>query len=217
MLEPLNTTSNELDPITREYRISFLKAIQKFVPLVLRDLESIFLLRLSDPDLERALSNWVQGHRLSPWVLEIGRRTMEYWKRQPKMSRTTWKLPPMQMAAVWEDKPFSSRHRGYQLHIDSHDLRVYVETVREDFERTLANHISQLQNAKDAFLSKQSHQTVHKVQKRSRDGRDKLIGFAWLAMSLAGTSLAMIAREAEVDRAAVVKQIKWAKSVLFVE
>jgi hypothetical protein len=217
MLEPLNTTSNELDPVTREYRVSFLKAIEKFIPSVLRDLEIIFGKRFSDPDLERALRKWAQHHRLYSWVLKIARTTMDYWERQPKMSRTTWKLPPVQMAAVWEDERFSFRHRGYQLHIDGYDLRVYAETVRGDFERTLPIHISQLQNAKDEFLSKQSGQAMHKVQKRSRDGRDKLIGFAWLAMSLAGTSLAMIATEAKVDRAAVVKQIKWANSVLSVE
>src|ERR1035437_3153496 len=173
MLEPLNTTSDSLDPITREYRVSFLIAIQKFVPSVLCDLDIIFRRRFSDPDLERVLSNWAQHHRLHWWVLEIARATMDLWERQPKMSRTTWKLPPVQMAAVREAKPFSFRHRGYQLHIDGHDLRVYAETVREDFERTLANHTTQ--NAKDEFLSKQSHQTVHKVQKRSRDGRDKHI------------------------------------------
>ena len=217
MLQSPNITFNELDPLIREYRVSFLKAIEKIIPSVLCDLEIIFEKRLSDPDLERALSNWVQHHRLYSWVLKIARRTMDYWERQPKMSRTTWKLPPVQMAAVWEDELFSFRHRGYQHHIDGHDLRVYAETVRGDFERTLASRISQLQKAKDEFLSKQSGQGTHKAQKRSRDGRDKLIGIAWLAMSLAGTSLAMIAKEADVDRAAVAKQIKWANSVLSVE
>jgi hypothetical protein len=217
MLQSPNMTSNELDPLTRKYRVSFLKAIEKFIPSVLCDLEIIFGKRFSDPDLERVLRKWAQHHHLYPWVLKIARTTMDYWERQSKISRTTWKLPPVQMAAVWEDKPFSFRHRGYQFHIDGHDLRVYSETVLGDFERTVASRISQLQKAKDESASKQSGQTVDKVQKRSRDGRDKLIGFAWLAMSLAGTSLAMIAKEAEVDRAAVVKQIKWAKSVLSIE
>jgi len=217
MLPPPNMTSKELDPRTREYRVSFLKAIEKFVPSVLCDLEIIFLQGFSDLDLGPVLRKWAHHHRMYPWVVEIAHRTMDYWERQPKMSRTMWKLPPVQMAAVWEDEPFWFRHRGYQLHIDGYGLRRYAETVREDFARTLPIHISQLQNAQDEFLSKQSGQATHKVQKRSRDGRDKLIGIAWLAMSLAGTSLAMIAKEADVDRAAVAKQIKWANSVLSVE
>ena len=54
MLQPPNMTSHELDPATRECRVSFLKAIEKFHPSVLCDLEMIFEKRLSGSDLDRA-------------------------------------------------------------------------------------------------------------------------------------------------------------------
>ena len=60
---------------------------------------------------------------------------------------------------------------------------------------------------------KQSGQPLPLLQKRSRDGRDKYVAFQWLAMSIEpGTNLRKIAQEAKVDRAAVVKQINWAKN-----
>ena len=105
MLEPLYTTSDSLDPMIREYRVSFLMAIKTLAPSVLRDLESVFLRRLSPSVLERALREWAQDHRLYFWVIEIAHRTMDRWERQPTMSRTTWKLPRVRESAVWDDAP----------------------------------------------------------------------------------------------------------------
>jgi hypothetical protein len=209
MLQLPNLTSNELDPVTREYRFSFLKAIEKFNPSVLRDLEIIFGRRFSDPELERVLRQWAHHHCMYPWVLKIARTTIDYWERQPKILRTTWKLPPVQTAAVWDDTPFSFSHRGYHPHIDG-DLQVYAETLCREFNATLASHIQRLQRAEDERASKQSAQTLHMAQKRSRDGRDKYIGFEWLARRLAGSNPAMIAKENKVDLAGVLRQIKWA-------
>jgi hypothetical protein len=215
MLQPPNMTFHELDPLTREYRVSFLKAVEKFMPSVLRDLDAIFLRRFSGTDLDRALSKWAQHHHMYRWTLEIARRTTKRWAHHPRTSRTTWKLPPVQTAAVWDVSPFSFNHRGYHPHMDG-DLQVYAETLSREFNGTLASHIRRLQSTKDDLASKQSTQTLY-TPKRSRDGRDKYIGFEWLAMRLAGTSPAMIAREDEVDPAAVVRQIKWAHSVLSIE
>ena len=139
MFQPPNLTSNALDPAIRECRESFLRAVEKYMPAVLRDLKVIFEKRLTGPDLDRALNSWADHHHLYPWILEIARRTMDYWTRQPGMSRTRWKLPQVQTAAVWDETPFLFRHRGFHLHIDG-DLRSYAATVRREFESALASY-----------------------------------------------------------------------------
>jgi len=182
MLEHLCTTSDSLDPMIREYRVSFLRALETFAPSVLHDLESVFLQRLSGSVLERALSQWAQNHRLyAPWVIETARRTMDRWERQPTMSRTTWKRPPVVgMAAVWDEAPLSFKHRGYNPHIDGSNIRVYSAEVRKDFDRSLETHIGRVQGTKDQCVSgtKQSDQPLN-IRKRSRDGRDKYVAFEW--------------------------------------
>jgi hypothetical protein len=220
MVEHLYSTAECLDPMIREYRVSFLTAIQTFAPSVLRDLESVFLQRLSGSALKSALHKWAQDHCLYFWVIAIARHTMERWERNPTMSRTTWKLPRVQAAAVWDDAPFSFNHRGYNPHIDGSDIRVYNAKVRKEFELGLASNMGRVQGAKDQQVSgtKQSGPPSPIIQKRSRDGRDKHVAFEWLAMSIEpGINLRIIATKAKVDRAAVVKQINWAKSVLSVE
>jgi hypothetical protein len=113
MLQPPNMTSHELDPATRECRVSFLKAIEKFHPSVLCDLEMIFEKRLSGSDLDRALSNWAKHHQMYPWTIAIARGTIERWGRDSRTSQTRWKLPQIQTTAVWDASPFSFFHRGF--------------------------------------------------------------------------------------------------------
>src|SRR5580658_9332343 len=107
MLHQLHTTSDSPDPMVREYHVSFLTAIQTHSPSVLLGLESVFLRRLSGSALEAALHKWARDRCPYSWVIPIARHTMDRWERNPTMSRTTWKLPRVQEAAVWDDAPFA--------------------------------------------------------------------------------------------------------------
>ena len=217
MSQLLNSRPYNLDPRMRDCRISYLNAIQRFAPWVLSELDAIFQRRLSGRDLERALNKWAKDYSLFPWMAEIALATMDRWERNPGMSRTTWKLPPVQTAAVWDVAPFSFTHRGYHPHIDG-DLHAYKVALRKDFEKTLESHVDGLRSIKEESALMQSDQTLPIIRKRSRDGRDRYIGCEWLVKNLlVGTSLAEIAKEAKVNRAAVPKQVKSAKSLLSAE
>ena len=215
MLQPPNMTSSALDPTILECRIAFLRAVEKYMPAVLRDLEIMFERQLTGPDLDRTLIRWAELHHIYPWAIKIARGTLARWERGSQTSRTRWRLPQVQTAAVWDAAPFSCSHRGYQPHIDG-EVQAYTETLRRKIDRAFESHVEQLKSAEDLRISEQSVKTSQMVNKRSRDGRDKYVGAKWLAMKMAGMNPAMIAKEDQVDLAAVVRQIKWAESVLLI-
>jgi hypothetical protein len=212
-------------PFLRYYRTIFLDAVKRRATEVLQSLRTFVFEKLGpDTDQERLLAQWTERylkkrfHLTDDWIGFYVKQTLELWSTSqlwfqdigwpavrlrglpPPLPETLTTFVPPTLRWDLGDEPWST----------------FEKRASAEFAQSLKEYRRQMTKIA------RSHGFEEAPRKRSRDGRNPLLAFDWLAMwQVCGWTLERIAAEFDtaLDRKflkkdAIMDQIRWAADAI---